>query len=166
MPVSFSLRRSCVLFAALALGGCSLLVPPRQIRGNRVDADALAQLHPGQTTEAAARDLLGSPTAKGTFNQNDWYYMTETTRQSIGGTQSVLNQGVVVLRFTSGGVLEHVSRISRKQALSAPIVARTTPSPGGSPGFFQQLLGNVGRIGPGLPDQGGGGGSIGGAPTH
>ncbi|MGC8475243.1 MAG: outer membrane protein assembly factor BamE [Acetobacteraceae bacterium] len=158
-------RLPVVLLAAFALGSCSLLVPPRQIRGNPVSAAELVKLHPGRTTEAEASRLLGSPTAKGTFNQNDWYYISEVTRQAIGRTQAVLNQGVVVLHFAANGVLTRVQRIGRKQALSAPIVARTTPSPGGSAGFFQQLLGNVGRFGPG-PGGGGGGGSVGGAPTQ
>ena len=159
-------RLALALLAALALGGCSVLVPPRQIRGNVVSASELARLHPGRTTEAEARTLLGSPTVKGTFDQNDWYYISEVTRQSIGGTQSVLDQGTVVLHFAANGVLTRVHRITRKEALAAPIVARTTPSPGGGAGFFQQLFGNVGRFGPGLGNEGGGGGSFGGAPTH
>ncbi len=153
--------RAFLLIAAL--GGCSVFVPPAQVRGNRVDPAELQRLHPGTTTEAQARDLLGSPTAQGTFDQNDWYYITETTRQTIGGTQGIEDQNVVVLRFDGAGILRGVHRIGRKQALSAPIVARTTPSPGGSAGFFQQLLGNVGRIGPDLGQ--GGGGSPGGAPV-
>lgn len=141
-------RLAAVFACALALGGCSLLVPPAEVRGNRVDPSELSQLVPGTTTEATARGLLGSPTARGTFDPNQWYYITETTRQVIGGTQGVLNQGVVVLHFDQAGVLQHVDRISRKAALSAPIVGRTTPSPGGSAGFFQQLIGNIGRVGP------------------
>ena len=135
----------------MALGGCSLLQPPAIVRGTRVDPNELSQLKPGTTTEADARGLLGSPTAHGTFDPNHWYYITETTRAVIGGTQGVLNQGVVMLTFNQQGVLEHVDHVGRSAALSAPIVSRTTPSPGGRAGFFQQLIGNVGGVGPGGP---------------
>ncbi|MDE2006372.1 MAG: outer membrane protein assembly factor BamE, partial [Rhodospirillales bacterium] len=128
------------------------------------DPADLAKLVPGTTTETQTRDLIGSPSSGGTFIQNDWYYITQETRQTIGGTQGVHDQSVIVLAFDQGGVLRGIKRIDRKDALAAPIVARTTPSPGGTTGFFQQLLGNVGRIGPDMGEQGGG--SPGGAPIH
>ncbi|MGH7041398.1 MAG: outer membrane protein assembly factor BamE [Acetobacteraceae bacterium] len=153
-------RTATVLAGALALCGCSLFQPPVAVRGNHVDPAELSRLVPGTTTEAAARGLLGSPTARGTFDPNRWYYIAETTRQVIGGTQGVLDQGVVVLNFNSQGVLQHVDRISRTAALSAPIVGRTTPTPGGSAGFFQQLIGNIGSVGPNVgQNEGMGGGA-------
>jgi outer membrane protein assembly factor BamE (lipoprotein component of BamABCDE complex) len=151
-----------MLAGALALGGCSLFIPPEQIRGNRVAPEELGKLVPGTTTEAAARAVLGSPTAQGTFDPNQWYYITETTRPVIGGTHSVLDQGVVVLSFNQAGVLSHIDRLGRHAALPAPIVAGTTPSPGTSAGFFQQLIGNIGRVGPNLGQSEG---VTGGAPT-
>ena len=137
-----------------------MFIPPAEVRGNRVEPAELSRLVPGTTTEAAARELLGSPTARGTFDPNNWYYITETTRPVIGGTQGVLDQGVVVLRFDPRGVLRHVDRIGRSAALSAPIVGHTTPSPGSSAGFFQQLIGNIGHVGPGgAPTEGPSGGA-------
>ena len=163
VPSSLSYRPlAAMLCCALALGGCSLFVPPPAVRGNRVNPTELSKLVPGTTTEDAARTLLGSPTAHGTFDPNQWYYITETTRPVIGGTQGVENQGVVVLSFNGQGVLDHVERIGRKAALPAPIVARTTASPGTSAGFFQQLIGNIGRVGPSISPNGG---PSGGAPT-
>lgn len=154
LPPSLSRWRAAarivLLAASCAIGGCSLFVPPPEVRGNRVDPDELAQLVPGTSTRADVTSLLGSPTAQSTFGDDNWYYITETTRPVIGGTQTVLDQHVVVLSFNQQGVLTAVHKIGPKDALPAPIVARTTPSPGTSAGFFQQLLGNVGRVGPNL----------------
>ena len=167
MPSSLSrwraVARLVLLAASCAIGGCSLFIPPPQVRGNRVDPDELSQLVPGTSTQADVASLLGSPTARGTFGDGSWYYITETTRPVIGGTQSVLRQQVVVLNFNGQGVLEGIHKIGQKDALAAPIVARTTPSPGTSAGFFQQLLGNVGRVGPSMTQSEG---PSGGAPTH
>lgn len=140
-----------LLGLTILLGGCSLFVPPATVRGNRIDADELKQLVPGTTTQADATSLLGSPTAKGSFDPNSWYYISELTRPVIGGTQGVDQQGVVVLSFNAQGVLEHVQTLNQHDSLSVPIVARTTPSPGTESSFLQQLLGNVGRFNPGFP---------------
>jgi outer membrane protein assembly factor BamE (lipoprotein component of BamABCDE complex) len=151
-----------VIGGALLLAACSLFIPPSEVRGNKVDADELKQLVPGTTTQADATSLLGSPTAKGSFDPNSWFYISELTRPVIGGTQGVEQQAVVMLTFNSQGVLQHVQTLNQRDALSVPIVSRTTPSPGTEAGFFQQLLGNVGRFSPGVTPSGA---PSGGAPT-
>jgi outer membrane protein assembly factor BamE (lipoprotein component of BamABCDE complex) len=144
---------------ALLLTGCSLFLPPMTVRGNRIDSDELKQLVPGTTTQADATSLLGSPTAKGSFDPNSWFYISELTRPVIGGTQNVVQQAVVVLNFNSQGVLEHVDTLNKRDSMPVTMVARTTPSPGTEATFLQQLLGNVGRFNPGFtPTQAPGGG--------
>lgn len=138
-----------LLGSAVLLAACSLFIPPSVVRGNKVDADELKQLVPGTTTQADATSLLGSPTAKGSFDPNSWFYISELTRPVIGGTQGVEQQAVVMLTFNSQGVLQHVQTLNQRDALSVPIVSRTTPSPGTEASFLQQLLGNVGRFTPG-----------------
>lgn len=154
--------RLALLGGILLLAGCSLFIPPSEVRGNKVDADELKQLVPGTTTQADAASLLGSPTAKGSFDPDSWFYISEITRPVIGGTQGVIQQAVVMLTFNSQGVLQHVETLNQRDALSVPIVSRTTPSPGTEAGFLQQLLGNVGRFSPGtVPTEA----PAGGAPT-
>lgn len=150
-PLSFprSSRALLALFGACLLAGCSLVEPPLQPRGDRVDADQVKQLVPGVTTQADATALLGSPTAKGTFDQNTWIYISEMTRPVIGGTQDVAHQNVVALRFDNRGVLRNVETRDKANALPVSIVSRTTPSPGTEASVLQQLFGNVGKFNPG-----------------
>ncbi len=150
---SFSLVRrdpALALLAACLLAGCSFLAPPAQPRGDRVDADQIKQLVPGVSTQADATALLGSPTAKGTFDQNTWIYVSEMTRPVVGGTLDVLRQNVVELRFDDHGVLRNMQALDKGNALPVTIVARTTPAPGTEASVLQQLFGNVGRFNPGL----------------
>src|SRR5215470_15566276 len=79
-----------VLLAGL-LGGCTWLGPQPQLRGNRVDADQLKELVPGTSTRADVTALIGSPTAKATFDDNTWLYVSEVTRPRIGRTLGVLS---------------------------------------------------------------------------
>lgn len=144
-----------VLMAALAstgLAGCGLpdfMTFTPQVRGNRVDADALKELVPGTTTTKDAVSLLGSPTAHATFDDNTWLYIGEMTKPVIAGTNEVRSQDIVALTFDKSGVLRGVEHKTKKDALPVSVVARTTPSPGSDTTFLQQVLGNVGRFTPG-----------------
>ncbi|MGA9867092.1 MAG: outer membrane protein assembly factor BamE [Acetobacteraceae bacterium] len=155
-PATPSLRNAClrrswafVLLGGYLLGGCGLLGPAPLPRGDRVDADQLKQLVPGVSTQADATALLGSPTAKATFDPNTWLYIGQMTQPVIGGTLSVLSQNVVELRFDDRGVLRGVQALDKANGFPVTVVARTTPSPGTEASMLQQLFGNVGRFTPG-----------------
>lgn len=156
-----------MLIACLLVSSCAWLMPPPQVRGNRVDADLLKELTPGTSTKADVSAVIGSPTARDTFDDNTWLYISELTQERIGRTLGELNQNVVVLNFDEKGVLTNVHRLDQDNALPVSVIARTTPSPGTEASFMQQLLGNIGRFNPagaagvgtggGGPSTGGGG---------
>ena len=140
--------RLALLCALALLGGCGWLAQKPQVRGNRIDAALLKELTPGTSTRGDATALLGSPTAKATFDDNQWIYIGEITRPVIGRTQTVLNQEVVMLTFNDQGVLQDIKRLGQKDSYPVQVVARATPSPGSEASFLQQLFGNVGKFNP------------------
>ena len=144
-------RTALPLILVLLLAACSVVEAPKQLRGNRVDADQLKELVPGTSTRADATSLLGSPTAKAAFDDNTWIYIGETTRSRIGRTPGILQQDVVVLSFDAGGVLRGVKRLNQDDSRDVSVVSRATPSPGSEASFLQQLLGNVGKFNAGAP---------------
>lgn len=148
--------RPTVLLIAAWLGGCSVFEQPAQMRGVHIDEAQMKQLVPGTTTRADATSLIGSPTTRATFDDNTWIYIGEVTRPRIGRVQGVESQDVEVLTFDQNGVLRDIRKLTGKDSKPVDVVSRTTPSPGSSASFMQQLLGNVGRYNPGI---GGGGGS-------
>jgi outer membrane protein assembly factor BamE (lipoprotein component of BamABCDE complex) len=135
-----------MLVTCLVLGGCSFFEAKPQLRGNHVDADQLKELVPGTTTRADVTALIGSPTARATFDDNTWLYVSEVTRRRIARTDGVLSQKVVVLSFNDQGVLQDVKQVNQDEAVPVSIVARSTPSPGTEASFLQQLFGNIGRF--------------------
>ncbi len=157
-------RQLSVLLLAGLLGGCSYFSFPPQLRGNRVTSDQLKDLVSGTSTRADVTSALGSPTAKASFDDNTWIYISEVTQPRVGRVQGVNDQDVVELTFDGEGVLQTVKKLGPKDSQPVTMVARATPSPGSDATFMQQLLGNVGRFnaGPGVPG-GGGGGSSGGS---
>ncbi len=146
---------SVCIAVLLLLGACSFFEATSQVRGNRVDADLLSELVVGTSSRADVVSLLGSPTARASFDDNTWLYIGQVTRPEIARTQAVLSQEVIVLTFDDGGVLRKMQRLNKGDALPVDVVARATPSPGSSASFMQQLLGNVGRYNP-IPSAPGG----------
>lgn len=136
------------LLGAGLLSGCSYFGFPSQTRGDRVDSEQLKQLVPGVSSQADATALLGSPTAKDTFDPNTWIYVSELTRPVVAGTQTVETQHVVELRFDNQGVLRNVTALGPRDALPVTVVSRTTPAPGTETSVMQQLFGNIGRFNP------------------
>ncbi len=130
----------------MLLAACSVVESPKQLRGNHVTDDQLKELVPGTSTRADATSLLGSPTAKATFDENTWIYIAETTRSRVGRTPGILQQDVAVLTFDNGGVLRGVKRLNQDDGRDVSVVSRATPSPGSEASFLQQLLGNVGKF--------------------
>ena len=156
--------RSLLLIAGLLLSSCGWLMPPPQVRGNKVDAESLKELVPGTSTKADVSAVIGSPTARDTFDDNIWLYISELTQQRIGRTLGELEQNVVIVSFTDKGVLKTVEQRDKGDSLPVTVIARSTPSPGTEASFLQQLLGNIGRFNPtgsSTPT----GGSAGGAPS-
>jgi outer membrane protein assembly factor BamE (lipoprotein component of BamABCDE complex) len=150
----------------LLAAGCDLpafVSFPLQVRGNHVDSDQMKELVVGTTTRADVTSLLGSPTAKATFDDNTWIYVSQLTKPIIGGTQAVETQQVVVLAFDQGGTLRTIETKNQDDSMPVAVVARTTPSPGSEASFMQQLLGNVGKFSPVAPGGSGSGFSAGGS---
>jgi len=146
------------LLLGLLLGACSVFQWPQQVRGNKIDPDQLKELVPGTSTRDDVSALIGSPTARATFDDNTWLYITQETRPRVARTLGVESQTVVVMSFSEQGVLRDIRTLDKADALPVSMASQTTPSPGTEASFMQQLLGNIGRYNPGAL----GGGGIGG----
>lgn len=166
--VPFRVSLAALRPAALALcllAGCSVIETPAQPRGHRVEQDLLKELTPGTSTKADVVALLGTPTKRASFDDNVWIYISSVTRLQIARKPGIDSQDITVLTFTPQGTLKEIERLSKDDALPVDVVGRETPSPGADMTFLQQLLGNVGRLNPGVSGaagKGGGGGAPGG----
>jgi outer membrane protein assembly factor BamE (lipoprotein component of BamABCDE complex) len=160
---SVPVRAALLALPLLGLTGCGVLHifdPTVRQRGSRVDPDALKELIPGTSSRADVQALIGSPTAKATFDDNTWIYISQLTSTRIGRTPGVRQQNVVIMTFDANGTLRGITQRTKDDAAPIAMAAGATPSPGSEASFLQQLFGNVGRFTPaGLP--GGGAGCFG-----
>ena len=138
----------CAVLMAAPLGGCSVFSAPEQLRGNRADAEMLAQLTPGVSSRADVTAVLGSPSATSTFDDREWYYISATSHTRPARVPAVENQRVVVVRFDERGIVQGIDQKGEDQMRNVAVVERTTPVPGNDRSLLQALFGNIGRFGP------------------
>jgi outer membrane protein assembly factor BamE (lipoprotein component of BamABCDE complex) len=129
--------------AATAAGGCA---PTVNVHGHRLDDEALARIVPGQTTRQQVAQLLGSPSAVGTFDGEAWYYIGQRTEHRSFYQNNLVAQDVVAITFDEQGTVASLDRHGLEQARDVALVGRETPTGGNELGLFEQLIGNVGRF--------------------
>ncbi len=138
-----------LVLVSLLLGACSFFQAPVVQRGNRVTADQLREITPGVQTKNDVRAALGSPTQTGMFGDDEWYYISSTTRQRPARQSAVSDRQTVVVEFDRAGVVRRVRTLGEDDAREVEMVSRETPVPGNERTFLQALFGNVGRFGAG-----------------
>lgn len=129
---------------ALGLAACSSSVP----HGSLVEKQDYDQLKAGNSTRADATEVMGTPTAKATFDENTWFYISQRTGLVPLSFPAVREQNVVMLQFDKAGVLQKMKVLDMDDAKDVTMVSDETPTPGTQTNFLQQLLGNIGEYSP------------------
>lgn len=148
IQVAHRLVLTATLGAALVLIGAGGCVPVRDSRGYILNERALATITPGRDTRTTVLTALGTPTAVGTFQANNWYYIGTQTETVAYKEPVVLDQQVVAIAFTDGGVVTDIHRYSLADAIKINPTDRETPTRGREMSLLEQLLGNIGRFNP------------------
>ncbi len=149
-------RAAAALLLPLLLlaGGCSFFDAPPVQRGNRVDPEELSQITPGVQTRQDVQALLGSPSARSTFDDREWYYISAITRQRPGRLLARSDQRVVAISFDDSGKVRAIRELTGADQREVAFASRETPVPGNDRTLLQELFGNIGRFGtPALSSQ-------------
>lgn len=140
------LRAFFALPLVFALFACTPIV---RTHGNMVETDRLQQVNPGVSRQADVAALLGTPTAEGTFNPNEWYYVGQTTEKTAFMAPEVVKRSVVRISFNpADGTVAKVEQMDESSGQYVEVVDRTTPTAGHNLGVIEQVIGNVGRFSP------------------
>ena len=136
--------------AALAISGLALLGGCAGIRNHRgavIDQQLAAAVQPGVDNKESVEKTLGRPTFTGTFNPNDWYYVSRDTKQIAFRNPRVTDQTVLRVRFDQAGNVIAVERTGRELVASIDPADARTPTLGRQRSFFEDLFGNIGTVG-------------------
>ena len=141
-----SLTAGVAVAAAAGLLACS---PIRDNNGNIPLAESLEKIAPGEQTREQVRETLGTPSARGIFEEDDvWYYIGKRTETVAFLKPDVLEHQVIEIRFGSDGRVSQVNAIDATQVAKPDPVDRVTPTEGNEFTFLEQLIGNIGRFTP------------------
>ena len=136
---------SVAALATLSLPACT---PNISTHGHRLDAAALGQIEPGQSSQGDVMQLLGSPSSLATFDDRTWYYVSQRTERHSFYHTTVVSQDVVAIEFDDQWTVSRVDRHDLNGAQEIDLVDRETPTSGNEMSVLEQFLGNIGRFNP------------------
>ena len=157
-------RAALALTAALGLAGVSACAPTLSTNGFQAVDLKPREVKLGDTRSSVLL-RLGSPSTKGTFDPNVWYYITQQTEKYAFYKPRVQKRDVVAITFDKDDKVTGVKDLTLKDGYQIAYDRSATPTRGKELNWVNQLLGNIGKGGGALPQDydpgqrpGGGGG--------
>jgi outer membrane protein assembly factor BamE (lipoprotein component of BamABCDE complex) len=143
------------LAAGVALSACG---DGRMVRGYIFDKELADAIQPGVDNRQSVEATLGTPTARATFDDKTWYYISTTVRIRPVFWPDAKEHRVMAVAFNDSGVVEGVDNFGLGDMREINPVDDETPTKGRNLNFFQQIFGGVGRFSGSAPvgSQGGG----------
>lgn len=136
---------SMLVLLACALAGCKS-VAQVQNRGYVETRSMEDGIQVGKSSRQDVRRLLGSPSTVSAYPPETWYYISRE-RETVGFlSPELVKQDVARIEFDEDGRVSAFERFGTDKAQELDYVERKTPTEGRSLGFFEQLLGNLGRF--------------------
>ena len=139
--------RSHVLAAAAAgllLGGCGKI---EDRMGYVVDEALVTAIQPGVDNKESVMSTLGRPSFTGQFNENDWYYVSRSTKNLAFNMPRPNAQTILRVRFDQTGNVTAVDRRGMEQVASINPSKDKTPTLGQDRSLLEELFGNLGAVG-------------------
>ena len=100
----------------------------------------------GTDTKSTVLAQLGSPSAVSTFEDNIWYYISQTTERYTYNRPQVSQRSVTAITFSeTDDKVTEVRNLNLEDGQQIAMERRETPTRGRELTILEQLLGNVGR---------------------
>ena len=130
--------------ALLTASGCTSI---RESRGYIVDPVLTSAIQPGIDNQRSVEGTLGRPTFTSQFGQPTWYYVASTTARRPFVRARIDDHSVLAVRFDEAGKVVSADRSGIERVVYLSPDGDATPTVGRERGFFEDLFGNIGRVG-------------------
>lgn len=140
-------RYSAAIFALILGAGATAACAPTIGRHGfqAVEAEP-ADVVAGTDTRDTVRTRLGSPSATSTFEDNIWYYISQTSERYTYNRPQIAQRSITAISFDeTSGVVTEVRTLGLEDGQEVAMNNRETPTRGRELSVIEQLLGNVGR---------------------
>ena len=135
---------AAVLAGALAAGGCSSI---RESRGYIRDPVLVAAVQPGIDNQQSVAATLGRPSFISQFGDPTWYYVSSITGRRPFVAPTIKEHAVLAVTFDAQGNVVSTEQSGLEQVVYLEPDGEETPTLGRERGFFEDLFGNIGRVG-------------------
>ena len=134
------------MVAVLGLAsGCARI---KDHKGYVVDSTLIDTVQPGIDNRDSVTKTLGRPSFTGQFDgDRNWYYIARDTRQLAFSSPKPISQTLLTIHFDPAGNVTSVEKAGLEKVVSISPDGDKTPTLGRNRGFFQELFGNIGRVG-------------------
>ena len=139
--------------AVLALAGCnssdalttsSSGIGETFVQGHIIDEQTLALVPVGSSREQVML-ALGTPSTTATFDNEVFYYITQTRQR--GATfmnKRLVDQRVLAVYFGPDQRVQNIANYGMRDGRLFDFISRTTPTGGKDQNFLQQIIGGIG----------------------
>lgn len=136
---------ACAGVLSLPLGACTAVsFTQTQQRGYVLQEGALEQVPVGSTKDQVLF-VLGTPTTISNFENETFYYISQTVERLPGMTPRIVDQKVLAVYFDGQGRVARIANFGLQDGKVFDFVTRTTPAGGRETTFLQQLFTNLTR---------------------
>lgn len=143
------------LRAAMLLAGVVVLLPAcssiRESRGYIVDPLLSDIIQPRIDNQQSVEGTLGRPTFISQFGAPTWFYVSSITGQRPFNRPRIREHSVLAVQFDAAGKVVEVKRTGLEQVVFLDPNGNKTPTLGRERSFLEDLFGNIGQVGGGMP---------------
>jgi hypothetical protein len=98
-------------------------------------------------TKTSVASMLGNPTMKPTFDDENWYYYSKKTEQWAFFKERDTEMDILAISFDAENYVSGIRRYSVADNQLVNTMGKKTVTHGKDVNFFEELFGNVGRFG-------------------
>lgn len=140
-----------LLVAVAALSGCNaastLSTGETLTQGYVIDEQAIDLVPVGSSRDQVIL-ALGSPSTTATFDNETFYYISQTRRRSVAFQKPhIVDQRVLAVYFGPDARVTNIANYGLKDGRVFDFISRTTPTGGRDQTFIGQVLTGVGNFG-------------------
>ena len=144
-----TMRLAKAALAILMLGTLPGCVSFRDTHGFIADEQMTKAIQPGIDNKDSVAKSLGRPTFAGQFSDNDWYYVSQSTKQIAFRNPHTVKETVLHISFDKAGNVASMETTDEKQIARVDPMHGRTPTLGRQRSLLQEIFGNISSVGSG-----------------
>jgi len=145
--MKINVKNSIIMMSLITfLAGCSSI---KNYHGYIFDLEMANAIREDVDTKESVQTMMGNPTMRPTFDDNNWYYYSKSTERWAFFKERVTAMEILAISFDDEDYVSDIRVYTVADNQIIDPVTKKTVTHGKDENFFAELFGNVGRFGGG-----------------